>query len=43
MAVYRCEECDKWLDDDYFPCQEHPKHENELICPYCLLQLEEEE
>jgi len=41
MAMYMCAECDSWLDDDYYPCQEHPTSKTELICPDCLLELEE--
>ena len=39
MAIYRCGECDHWRDDDHFPCEEHPKHDNELICPDCVAEL----
>ena len=41
MAVYHCYQCDTWLDNDYHPCDQHPKHENELICPECLIELED--
>ena len=41
MAVYRCEECDTWKDNDYHPCEQHPTHENELICPACMVEMPE--
>ena len=41
MAIFRCGECDKWLDDDHHPCEQHPKYEDELICPECLIEMED--
>ena len=41
MATYRCEQCDTWLDNDYHPCEQHPKYEDELICPECLIGMED--
>ena len=41
MAIFRCEECDKWLDNDRHPCEQHPIYSNELICPECLIEMED--
>ena len=43
MAVYRCEECQEWMDNDYCPCAEHPTIKNGLVCPDCADELEEDE
>ena len=39
MAIYRCDICDQYIDDDYSPCTESLVN-SELICPSCF---EEEE
>ena len=36
MAIYRCSECDKMVDNDWEPCEEHPTKDNELVCPACF-------
>ena len=41
MAIFRCEECDTWKDNDRFPCEQHPKYSNALICPECLIEMED--
>lgn len=41
MAVYECDECGQFLDDDYHPAAPHPKYISGIICPECLLELEE--
>ena len=35
MAVYYCNECDRYLDDDYHPCAEDPRKKLHLLCPEC--------
>ena len=42
MATYRCEQCDTWKDDDWFPCEQHPNYENEQICPECKVELDDQ-
>ena len=42
MAIYYCHHCDQYVDDDYHPGEEDPENELELICPECLLELQEE-
>lgn len=41
MAVYYCIECDRTLDDDYFPCVEHPIDPTIFCCERCAEDLEE--
>ncbi|WP_299073268.1 hypothetical protein [uncultured Paraglaciecola sp.] len=36
MAIYYCQECEQYMNDDYDPCQEHPGDNCHLICPYCI-------
>ncbi len=45
MAVYRCNLCDSFIDDDYHPCEEDPRqgYEHELVCEDCFIELTEEE
>lgn len=42
MAIYRCEECNQLIDDDYFPCVEHPTDPTAFCCESCAQELEEE-
>lgn len=35
MAIVYCNECDQFIDDDYFPCEVDPRDDCELICPSC--------
>ena len=39
MAIYYCAECDNYIDNDWFPCEEY---KGELICPDCALELTDE-
>lgn len=41
MAMYRCYECESFVDDDYHPCEEHPRVETELACPSCMESMAE--
>jgi len=41
MAIYRCFECDKMVDNDWNPCEEHPTKDNELVCPSCFEEYED--
>ena len=43
MATYYCYECDTHKNDDYFPCEVHPKYDTELVCPDCMMELQEED
>ena len=45
MAVYRCNQCDTFIDGDWNVCSEDPRkgHENELVCEDCIVEIEEEE
>lgn len=43
MAIYRCDECDQLIDDDYFPCVEHPHYADQFCCEECADKVEEEE
>jgi len=36
MAVYRCDECDNLIDEDYHGCNEHPKG---MCCDDCATDL----
>lgn len=42
MAMYVCEECLVFADDDYHPCSEHPFKKLGLVCPDCEAEMEEE-
>ena len=42
MAIYRCDECEHMIDDDYFPCVEHPTDSNLFCCEDCAESLEED-
>jgi len=37
MAIYYCHWCDRYVDDDYFPCEEL---DGELVCPRCIEEKE---
>lgn len=43
MAIYRCDECDQFIDDDYFPCVEHPTMMDAFCCEECAEKVEAEE
>jgi len=43
MAMYRCDECEKLIDDDYFPMVEHPTQAELYCCESCADKVEEEE
>ena len=43
MAMYYCDQCGNFLDDDYHPCEEHPKVYAGLMCPECFFNLQERE
>jgi len=46
MAIYRCENCDEMVDDDYSPMQSHPyskqfaSYKDTMVCPDCYDVLE---
>ena len=46
MAIYRCENCDEMVDDDYSPMQSHPyskqfaSYKDTTVCPDCYDVLE---
>ena len=40
MAIYYCHQHDGYVDNDWFPCEEH---EGELICPDCFELKDDEE
>lgn len=48
MAIYLCNNCDAWVDDDWHPMEEHPwanrfeRYQNEVVCPECATELREE-
>ena len=37
MAMYRCEHCDEFYDDDYFPMEDV---KGKTVCPECLIPAE---
>ena len=43
MAMYRCNECDKFVDDDYHPCELDVRDPSGLglVCPTCHADIEE--
>ena len=43
MAMYRCDECDRLLDDDYEPMVEHPTDAEVFCCEMCADKVEQEE
>lgn len=43
MAIYRCDDCEQFIDDDWEPCVEHPDDTCQLLCPACAEKYEEEE
>ena len=42
MAIYICDECGSMLDDDYFPCVEHPIDNTRFCCEGCAQYIEDE-
>ena len=40
MAIYICEQCQDYKDDDYDPCEDV---NGENVCTDCAVELEEEE
>jgi len=40
MAIYLCESCNQFRDDDYNPCESHEKYD--WLCDYCYLELTED-
>jgi len=43
MAIYYCDECSKMIDDNYFPCVEHPHEVDVFCCEACADLLDQEE
>jgi len=45
MAMYRCNECDMFVDDDHHPCEQDPRpgQDLELLCPDCAVEIMEED
>ena len=41
MAVYKCFDCDQWIDGDWDNCTE--VEDNELICTDCSEKREDDE
>lgn len=35
MAMYFCNHCDTYVDNDWHPCEPDPDSENDHICPGC--------
>jgi len=35
MSVYRCEQCENYIDSDYEGCYLHPEDNCSLICEPC--------
>ena len=48
MAMYLCDNCDSWVDDDWSPMQEHPwrkrlpRYKHKVVCEDCYVELEYE-
>jgi len=42
MAIVHCNECDQFIDDDYFPCEVDPRDSSELLCPVCAEEFYDE-
>jgi len=42
VAIVVCNECDKFVDDDYFPCETDPRDSCALLCPCCSEQFYDE-
>lgn len=48
MAIYYCEECDNYVDDDYNPMVEHPwrkrfpSYKDRVCCDECAVEKEYE-
>jgi DNA-directed RNA polymerase subunit RPC12/RpoP len=36
MAIYECDNCGNFVDDDWNPCEEHPTKDLGLVCPDCV-------
>jgi hypothetical protein len=34
--MYRCYKCQKFIDNDWYPCEQHPTMLTELLCPACV-------
>ena len=44
MAIYRCPECEQFIDDDWHPGDTTEQYgDTELVCPACVEDLEEDE
>ncbi len=43
MAIYRCDLCDKFCDDDWDPAQECPWDDCADLCTDCAAEVEEQE
>jgi len=47
MAMYICDNCDSWCDDDWNPMVEHPwakrfpKYKDTTVCNECSIDLED--
>lgn len=35
MSIYRCENCEEYLDSDLEGIEEHPHQELVCVCPMC--------
>jgi hypothetical protein len=40
MAMYYCEDCDSYIDDDWHPCVPVDDDCTQLICPSCAEERE---
>jgi uncharacterized CHY-type Zn-finger protein len=43
MALYKCFNCDRLIDDDIEPCTIHPTNKSELICEECAAEIQEKD
>ena len=44
MAMYKCNKCDEWMDDDYHPCAQDVRTPSglDLVCPDCEAEINED-
>ena len=44
MAVYMCNKCGQWMDDDYHPCSQDVRTPSglDLVCPDCEAEIQED-
>ena len=42
MAIYICDKCNNYKDDDFDPCEDNPNDPTTCLCPDCAVDIQEQ-